>query len=92
MRATSHIGARKAVRDGMVKTASCKARVAQARHRMEDSIESVLTLKERRKRLEQSIIAWYSETMEFIQAMPGEYSRSATRASWILRRLGDMNE
>lgn len=63
----------------MVKTTSCQAQVERARHRMEDSIKSILTLKEKRKRLEQSIIAWHKETVEVIQARQEEYSRTATR-------------
>ena len=63
----------------MVKTASCQAQVERARHRMEDSINSILALKEKRKRLEQSIIAWHKETVEIIQARQEEYSRTATR-------------
>lgn len=63
----------------MVRTASCKAHLEQARHRMEDSIESILTLKEKRTCLEQSIIVWHKETVEVIQARQEEYSRTATR-------------
>ena len=61
------------------KTASYEAQVERARHRMEDSIKSILMLKEKGKRLEQSIITWHKETVEVIQARQEEYSRTATR-------------
>ncbi len=51
-----------------LKTASYKAQIERARYRMKDSIELILTLKEKRKRLEHSIIAWYKEAVMVIQA------------------------